>query len=61
MRPLLTDLEFKRMTDLANEFESNLGNRLQRYLKLKALWATNYVGIQQEVRTVQLTVRGTGG
>ncbi|CAI5674226.1 unnamed protein product [Oreochromis niloticus] len=43
VRPLLTDLEFKRMTDLANEFESNLGNRLQRYLKLKALWATNYV------------------
>lgn len=43
VRPLLTDPEFKRMTDLANEFESNLGNRLQRYLKLKALWATNYV------------------
>uniref|UniRef100_A0AAQ5WZF3 carnitine O-palmitoyltransferase n=1 Tax=Amphiprion ocellaris TaxID=80972 RepID=A0AAQ5WZF3_AMPOC len=43
VRPLLTDPEFKRMTDLANHFESNLGNRLQRYLKLKALWATNYV------------------
>uniref|UniRef100_A0A3P9CVL1 carnitine O-palmitoyltransferase n=1 Tax=Maylandia zebra TaxID=106582 RepID=A0A3P9CVL1_9CICH len=43
VRPLLTDPEFKRMSDLANEFESNLGNRLQRYLKLKALWATNYV------------------
>uniref|UniRef100_A0A669E6P1 Carnitine palmitoyltransferase 1A2b n=1 Tax=Oreochromis niloticus TaxID=8128 RepID=A0A669E6P1_ORENI len=43
VRPLLTDLEFKRLTDLANEFESNLGNHLQRYLKLKALWATNYV------------------
>ncbi|XP_051796926.1 carnitine O-palmitoyltransferase 1, liver isoform [Acanthochromis polyacanthus] len=43
VRPLLTDPEFKRMTDLANLFESNLGNRLQRYLKLKALWATNYV------------------
>uniref|UniRef100_A0A8C7XRK1 Carnitine palmitoyltransferase 1A2b n=1 Tax=Oryzias sinensis TaxID=183150 RepID=A0A8C7XRK1_9TELE len=43
VRPLLTDLEYKRMTDLANEFESSLGNRLQRYLKLKALWATNYV------------------
>ncbi|XP_069566025.1 carnitine O-palmitoyltransferase 1, liver isoform [Brachyistius frenatus] len=43
VRPLLTDPEFKRMTDLANQFESSLGNRLQRYLKLKALWATNYV------------------
>ncbi|XP_047428321.1 carnitine O-palmitoyltransferase 1, liver isoform [Mugil cephalus] len=43
VRPLLTDPEFKRMTDLASQFESNLGNRLQRYLKLKALWATNYV------------------
>uniref|UniRef100_A0A8C2XPM9 carnitine O-palmitoyltransferase n=1 Tax=Cyclopterus lumpus TaxID=8103 RepID=A0A8C2XPM9_CYCLU len=42
-RPLLTDPEFKRMTELADRFESNLGNRLQRYLKLKALWATNYV------------------
>uniref|UniRef100_A0A4W6ENZ7 carnitine O-palmitoyltransferase n=1 Tax=Lates calcarifer TaxID=8187 RepID=A0A4W6ENZ7_LATCA len=43
VRPLLTDPKFKRMTELANQFESNLGNRLQRYLKLKALWATNYV------------------
>ncbi|KAK5914711.1 hypothetical protein CgunFtcFv8_009129 [Champsocephalus gunnari] len=31
------------MTKLAAQFENNLGNRLQRYLKLKALWATNYV------------------
>ncbi|XP_077474533.1 carnitine O-palmitoyltransferase 1, liver isoform [Stigmatopora argus] len=42
-RPLLTDSEFQRMTKLASDFECNLGNRLQRYLKLKALWATNYV------------------
>ncbi|XP_061701568.1 carnitine O-palmitoyltransferase 1, liver isoform [Syngnathoides biaculeatus] len=42
-RPLLSDCEYKRMTKLASDFESNLGNRLQRYLKLKALWATNYV------------------
>uniref|UniRef100_A0A3Q3DL65 carnitine O-palmitoyltransferase n=1 Tax=Hippocampus comes TaxID=109280 RepID=A0A3Q3DL65_HIPCM len=41
-RPLLADSEFKRMTRLASDFECNLGNRLQRYLKLKALWATNY-------------------
>uniref|UniRef100_A0A4W5PMD2 Carnitine palmitoyltransferase 1A2b n=1 Tax=Hucho hucho TaxID=62062 RepID=A0A4W5PMD2_9TELE len=31
------------MTVLAAQFENSLGNRLQRYLKLKALWATNYV------------------
>ncbi|XP_041867552.1 LOW QUALITY PROTEIN: carnitine O-palmitoyltransferase 1, liver isoform [Melanotaenia boesemani] len=43
VRPLLADPEFKRMTDLASEFQLSLGNRLQRYLKLKALWATNYV------------------
>lgn len=43
VRPLLTDPEYERMTELANGFEINLGNRLQRYLKLKALWATNYV------------------
>ncbi|XP_036944665.1 carnitine O-palmitoyltransferase 1, liver isoform [Acanthopagrus latus] len=43
VRPLLTDPEYKRMTELASHFELNLGNRLQRYLKLKALWATNYV------------------
>ncbi|KAL3987625.1 LOW QUALITY PROTEIN: hypothetical protein ACER0C_014740 [Sarotherodon galilaeus] len=59
VRPLLTDLEFKRMTDLANEFESNLGNRLQRYLKLKALWATNYVGFS--VRDTNLSAGGQGG
>ncbi|XP_026181716.1 carnitine O-palmitoyltransferase 1, liver isoform [Mastacembelus armatus] len=43
VRPLLSDVEFKQMTELASQFESTLGNRLQRYLKLKALWATNYV------------------
>ncbi|KAK1878216.1 Carnitine O-palmitoyltransferase 1 liver isoform [Dissostichus eleginoides] len=42
-RPLLTDEGYERMTKLAAQFENNLGNRLQRYLKLKALWATNYV------------------
>ncbi|KAM9779969.1 carnitine O-palmitoyltransferase 1, liver isoform [Neosynchiropus ocellatus] len=42
-RPLLDDAGFTRMTQLAGQFENTLGNRLQRYLKLKALWATNYV------------------
>ncbi|KAK7940205.1 hypothetical protein WMY93_003531 [Mugilogobius chulae] len=41
--PAIKDTLNRRMTELANDFESNLGNRLQRYLKLKALWATNYV------------------
>ncbi|XP_059180476.1 carnitine O-palmitoyltransferase 1, liver isoform-like isoform X2 [Centropristis striata] len=43
MRPLLDDTSYERMTNLAAEFESGVGNRLQWYLKLKALWATNYV------------------
>ncbi|XP_030649776.1 carnitine O-palmitoyltransferase 1, liver isoform [Chanos chanos] len=43
VRPLLSAADFERMTGLAAEFERGLGNRLQRYLKLKALWATNYV------------------
>lgn len=41
---MLNEAEFQRMTKLAVEFENSLGSRLQRYLKLKALWATNYVG-----------------
>ncbi|XP_035386628.1 carnitine O-palmitoyltransferase 1, liver isoform isoform X1 [Electrophorus electricus] len=43
VRPLMSDSEFKRMTTLAKEFEDSLGSRLQWYLKLKALWASNYV------------------
>ncbi|GAA6069633.1 carnitine O-palmitoyltransferase 1, liver isoform isoform X1, partial [Tachysurus ichikawai] len=43
VRPLMTDSEFKRMATLARDFELSLGNRLQWYLKLKALWASNYV------------------
>ncbi|XP_037611378.1 carnitine O-palmitoyltransferase 1, liver isoform-like isoform X2 [Sebastes umbrosus] len=43
VRPLMDDTEYERMTKLAAEFESSLANRLQWYLKLKALWATNYV------------------
>uniref|UniRef100_A0A673IW54 carnitine O-palmitoyltransferase n=1 Tax=Sinocyclocheilus rhinocerous TaxID=307959 RepID=A0A673IW54_9TELE len=42
-RPLMSDSEYERMTTLAKEFESSLGNRLQWYLKLKAMWASNYV------------------
>ncbi|XP_053095094.1 carnitine O-palmitoyltransferase 1, liver isoform isoform X3 [Pangasianodon hypophthalmus] len=43
VRPLLSPAEFDRTTQLAADFEKNLGKRLQTYLKLKALWATNYV------------------
>ncbi len=39
----MSDSEYERMTTLAKEFESSLGNRLQWYLKLKAMWASNYV------------------
>ncbi|KAJ8347313.1 hypothetical protein SKAU_G00287140 [Synaphobranchus kaupii] len=43
VRPLMSAEEFQRMTALATQFESSLGKRLQWYLKLKALWAANYV------------------
>ncbi|XP_026062223.1 carnitine O-palmitoyltransferase 1, liver isoform isoform X1 [Carassius auratus] len=43
VKPLLDEAGFQRMTRLAAGFEKSLGNRLQKYLKLKALWATNYV------------------
>ncbi|KAF3699634.1 Carnitine O-palmitoyltransferase 1, liver isoform [Channa argus] len=57
VRPLLTDLEFTRMTKLTNQFESSLGNRLQRYLKLKALWATNYAARAGNTITALLLYR----
>ncbi|XP_023681837.1 carnitine O-palmitoyltransferase 1, liver isoform-like isoform X1 [Paramormyrops kingsleyae] len=43
VRPLMSASEFEHMSELATEFQKGLGNRLQWYLKLKALWATNYV------------------
>ncbi|KAL0984387.1 hypothetical protein UPYG_G00140790 [Umbra pygmaea] len=43
VQPLKSPEEFERLTSLAAEFESSLGNRLQWYLKLKSLWASNYV------------------
>lgn len=39
----MDDAQYEHVTKLAAEFESSLGNRLQWYLKLKALWVTNYV------------------
>uniref|UniRef100_A0A8B9HEG5 Carnitine palmitoyltransferase 1Aa (liver) n=1 Tax=Astyanax mexicanus TaxID=7994 RepID=A0A8B9HEG5_ASTMX len=43
LRPLLDDEEYKRMQELALDFQKNLGPKLQWYLTLKSLWATNYV------------------
>ncbi|KAJ8343206.1 hypothetical protein SKAU_G00305350 [Synaphobranchus kaupii] len=42
-RPLMDDVEFKRMAALAEDFEKTLGPKLQWYLKLKSWWASNYV------------------
>uniref|UniRef100_A0A665UYQ4 carnitine O-palmitoyltransferase n=1 Tax=Echeneis naucrates TaxID=173247 RepID=A0A665UYQ4_ECHNA len=43
VRPLMDDAQYEHLTNLAAEFENSLGKRLQWYLKLKALWASNYV------------------
>ncbi|XP_051572490.1 carnitine O-palmitoyltransferase 1, liver isoform isoform X5 [Myxocyprinus asiaticus] len=43
VKPLQSVTDFQQMTRLAAEFEKSLGSHLQRYLRLKALWATNYV------------------
>jgi len=43
VRPLLNDDEFADMEQLANEFQTTIAGRLQKYLVLKSWWATNYV------------------
>lgn len=43
VRPLLDDLNYKRMQQLANEFESTIAPKLQKYLILKSWWSSNYV------------------
>ncbi|XP_076172764.1 carnitine O-palmitoyltransferase whd isoform X2 [Ptiloglossa arizonensis] len=43
VRPLLNDENYTRMETLANEFQTGIGVKLQRYLILKSWWATNYV------------------
>ncbi|KAG7274457.1 hypothetical protein CRUP_001422, partial [Coryphaenoides rupestris] len=43
VRPLMDASQFERMSSLAREFEGSVGKRLQWYLKLKSLWAANYV------------------
>ncbi|KAJ1525467.1 hypothetical protein ONE63_010277 [Megalurothrips usitatus] len=43
VRPLLNDDQYSRMENLAGEFKTGIGMKLQRYLKLKSWWASNYV------------------
>ncbi|KAM4677552.1 carnitine O-palmitoyltransferase 1, muscle isoform [Discoglossus pictus] len=43
VRPLLDDDQFKQMKILAEEFQVDLGRKLQKYLHIKSWWATNYV------------------
>ncbi|KAF8561897.1 hypothetical protein P879_06782 [Paragonimus westermani] len=43
VEPLLNEKEFERTRQLATEFEVNEATKLQRYLRLKRLWAYNYV------------------
>lgn len=42
VKPILDDKEFKKMEELAKDFEKNLGPKLQFILKLKSWWAPNY-------------------
>ncbi|XP_068595339.1 carnitine O-palmitoyltransferase 1, liver isoform [Brachionichthys hirsutus] len=43
VQPLMEEEEYERMKGLTEDFEKNLGPRLQWYLKLKSWWASNYV------------------
>lgn len=43
VRPLLDDDNYKRMEQLAKEFEITIAPKLQKYLILKSWWSSNYV------------------
>ncbi|XP_075455349.1 carnitine O-palmitoyltransferase 1, muscle isoform [Ascaphus truei] len=43
VRSLLDEERFNRMKFLSNEFQAELGPKLQKYLHLKSWWAANYV------------------
>uniref|UniRef100_A0A674HAM9 Carnitine O-palmitoyltransferase 1, muscle isoform n=1 Tax=Taeniopygia guttata TaxID=59729 RepID=A0A674HAM9_TAEGU len=43
VRPLLDDDKYREMAALAKDFQENTAPRLQRYLRLKSWWTTNYV------------------
>lgn len=42
VKPILDDEQYKKMEDLAKDFERNLGPKLQFILQLKSWWAPNY-------------------
>ncbi|XP_055301856.1 carnitine O-palmitoyltransferase 1, liver isoform-like isoform X1 [Sitodiplosis mosellana] len=43
VHPLVDEENYKRMEELAEDFERTIGPKLQRYLILKSWWSTNYV------------------
>uniref|UniRef100_A0A671L335 Carnitine O-palmitoyltransferase 1, muscle isoform n=1 Tax=Sinocyclocheilus anshuiensis TaxID=1608454 RepID=A0A671L335_9TELE len=43
VRPLLDDEQYKQMEIVANDFKKDPAPKLQKHLKLKSWWATNYV------------------
>uniref|UniRef100_A0A2L2XZS8 carnitine O-palmitoyltransferase n=1 Tax=Parasteatoda tepidariorum TaxID=114398 RepID=A0A2L2XZS8_PARTP len=43
VRPLLDDDKYHKMEEMAMEFKTGVGKKLQRYLWLKSWWASNYV------------------
>lgn len=43
VRPLLDDDNYKRVEQLAREFETTIAPKLQKYLILKSWWSSNYV------------------
>lgn len=43
IRPLFDDTNYQRIIEEAHQFRNGIGKKLQRYLFLKQLWATNYV------------------
>lgn len=43
VRPLVDDENYARLEKLANEFQTGIGTKLQRYLILKSWWSSNYV------------------
>ncbi|NXB89361.1 CPT1B palmitoyltransferase, partial [Vidua chalybeata] len=45
VRPLLDDDKYLEMAALAKEFQEKTAPRLQRYLRLKSWWTTNYVSV----------------
>ncbi|KAL7014655.1 hypothetical protein ACKWTF_016048 [Chironomus riparius] len=43
MRPIVDDENYQRLKREAEDFESGIGRKLQKYLILKSWWAPNYV------------------